>query len=238
MVFPLVKSPLGGVLGATTASFFRLDPTGTVALEPLLDLIPGYSPLRVTFDMVDGWSFTADYTITEHPIQGFLDVASHINAKPKGMTIQGFLSALPPFLSGANLPMGTALPPGPSVVPAVPGSFSRLDLMRLLNLVESIADRREPIMVVTPWWGFARAGITAIGGDWTPADGESCKVVVAVKEVRIVSPLTGDMVPDYPAQPPANSSVTEGGVGNATEATSSATSSSTPGGAPTVGAAA
>ena len=216
MVFPLVPSPLGGNIGATTASFFMLDPTGTTALEPLIDLIPGITPLRVTFDMVDGEQITYNYAVTEHPIQSFLDITSNVHKQLERITINGTLQATPPL---------QPFPP-----PPVQGGFTRLDLLRIRNL-KNIADQRRPIMVVTPRYGLAKAFIENITANWSPELAESSKVSITVKEARIVSPITGDLVPDFPEQAPGNNASEGGGQSSTSEVPTTATE---PGGSPGV----
>lgn len=205
MAFPLVTSPLGGIVGATTASFFKLTPVG-VPFEPLPDLVPGVTPLRITFDMIDGQSESIDFDVTEHAVQSFLDITSNIHERLDTMTITGTLGATPPLL------------PVPFSTPPVPGSFARLDLLRVENL-KALARQKQPIMVVTPIVGFASCAIVNITPQWSPAIGESMTVAITVKEIRIVSPLAGPLVADYPAQEPGNNAASGGGQ-SATTATS------------------
>lgn len=219
MVWPLQPSPLGGNLGATTCSIFRLDPLGLMALEPLVDLVPGVSPLRVTFDMVDGEQASFDYDVTEHAIQSFLDVTSNVRKRLETISVTGFLGAMPPFL-------------GSFAPPSIPGL--RLDLIRIANL-KSIADARSPVMVVTPRIGLAKAFITSISQPWSPSDGESTVITVTFREARLVSPITGDLIPDFPSQAPGNNAVAGGGQVGTSAAGQTATPSATPGVAPTVG---
>ncbi len=225
MVFPLVPSPLGGNLGATTASFFRLDPLGVAALEPLIDLLPGLSPLRVTLDMVDQESATYQYDVTEHPLQSFLDVTTNVHKRLEKITITGTLGATPPLqqfpppgvpIQGADIPV---LP-----VPPVPGSLLRLDLLRIKNL-KSIADARAPVMVVTPRVGLAKAFIESIVPNWNPNLAESSTVTITLKEARLVNPLTGGelIAPDFPSQQPGNNASSGGGQSQTSAVSESAT---------------
>lgn len=225
MVFPLTPSPLGGNLGATTASFFRLDPLGVAALEPLIDLVPGLTPLRVTLDMVDSESATYQYDVTEHPIQSFLDVTTNVYKRLERITITGTLGATPPLVTFPPTPIpgppsgGAIIPP-----PPVPGSFLRLDLLRIRNL-KAIADARAPIMVVTPRLGLAKAFIESIVPNWNPNLAESSTVSITVKEARLVNPLTGGelIAPDFPSQEPGNNAETGGGQSQTSSISESAT---------------
>ena len=196
---------MGGILGAFTASFFKLDPLGNVPLEPLLDLIPGLSPLRVTLDMVDSESVTYTYTKTNHPVQDFFDITSHVKKNLERVTISGTLGALLPLVPAPIPTFGLAPPP-----PPVPGSLLRLDLIRIANL-KNIADARQPIMVVTPRVGMARGIITMLQPRWGPDDGESSTVSITVEEIRRVSPIIGTPSVDYPAQTSGNNASSGGG---------------------------
>lgn len=225
MPFPLQPSPMGGNLGATTASFFRLDPLGVAALEPLIDLLPGLSPLRVTLDMVDSESASYTYDITEHPLQSFLDVTTNVHKRLERLTITGTLGATPPlqqFPPPILATVGVDVPVIP--VPPVPGSLLRLDLLRIRHL-KQIADDRAPIMVVTPRVGLAKCFIESITPNWNPNLAESSTVTVVVKEARLVNPLTGGelVAPDYPAQASGNNASSGGGQSQTSSVGESAT---------------
>jgi len=241
MVFPLVPSPMGGNLGATTASFFRLDPLGVAALEPLIDLIPGLTPLRVTFDMVDSESATYTYDVTEHPLQSFLDVTTNVHKRLEKITITGTLGATPPLQNFPPAPLPSPSSAGGAALavippPPVPGSSLRLDLLRIRNL-KSIADARAPIMVVTPRLGLGKCFIESIVPNWNPNLAESSTVTITVKEARLVNPLTGGelLAPDYPAQSPGNNASSGGGQSQTSAAGESASPASTDAGAPRLG---
>jgi hypothetical protein len=226
---------MGGIVAATTASFFTLDPSLTIPQEPILDLVPGYSPLRITLDMVDGESIVFEYEVTEHAIQDALDVTSNCRKRLETMTIQGTMSALPPLLSTpiTVTDSGGAFTGG---APPVPGSFLRLDLIRMRNL-QFMADQRRPIMVVTPRFGMPRAFMTTVAQNWTPANTESTSVTIALKEARLVDAVLGDLlVPDFPAQPPGNNAAAGGGASASSSAGESATRVDTLGVPPSVGA--
>lgn len=216
------QSPLGGNLGSYTACFYKLDPaTFTFPLEPLPDLVPGiFTPLRVTLDIVDSESMTLTYDVTEHAVQSFLDVTTNVKKRLRGMTITGTFGGTPPLL-----PLIGGVPP-------VPGSFARLDILRL-NTLQAIADAREPIMVVTPRHSMHRAIITSVSDSWGPADGEQMAVTVTLKEARLVSALIADSVAqDFPAQETANNADVGGGQSGTTEVTGPNTPPFSPTGPP------
>lgn len=221
MPFPLVPNPLGGNLGATTCSVFLLDPVLHVPLEPLIDLIPGLTPLRVTLDMVDSEQVALEYRVTEHGIQALGDISAHIQKSLEQLTVTGTLAALPPL---------EPFPP-----PPVPGSLLRLDLLRIRNL-RSIADRRAAVMVVTPRFAIPIAAITSIGPSWAPDMAESSQVSLTFRELRLVSPLIGDAVaPDYPSQTPGNNTTSGGGQSATQPVNQTATPPTVTGHSPTLG---
>lgn len=193
-----VESPLAGNLGASTASFFKLDPaTFTVPIEPVIDLVPGVTPLRVTLDMIDNEQIDLSFDVTENALQDFTDVASNVRRRLERMTITGTLSAAPPFT-----PVGLPPPPIPRGV--------RLDLLRVSNL-RNLARQRLPILVVTPRFSLARAFIESVGQPWSPDNGESTIVTIALREARLVSPITAPIGQDFPAQAPGNNQSSGGG---------------------------
>jgi hypothetical protein len=214
------ESPLGGVLGASTCSVFRLDPlTGTVPLEPLLDIVPGVTPMRVTLDMIDDESVEHVYALTTHPLQDVADAVSNVHRDLEKMTIQGTMSS--------NIPIPIPLFP----LEAVPNplGFLRIDLIKLRNL-RAMAKDRQPVMVVTPRYALARALIGRIHAPWRPEMGESTQVTIEFTECRIVAPSVGPpLKADYSAQLPGNNAATGGGQAATSSAPSSLAPSATPG---------
>lgn len=192
-------SPLGGNLGAFTCSVFRIEPFTGIPLEPLPDIVPGVTPLRVTLDMVDGETATWEYDVTEHAVQSFLDITTNVHKRLERLTVTGTLAAQP------------ADPPFDILQAPAPGFLVRTDLMRMKNL-KRMADQRMPVMVVTPRVRLARGIFTSIGQVWGPDDGESIGCTLVFKEARLVSPLTGDLVsPDFPEQEAGNNVASGGG---------------------------
>lgn len=223
----VVGSLFNGTRGQSTCSIFRLDPLGNVPLEPLADIVPGYTPLRVTLDMIDGESKTCEYDATEHAIQDTMasDIISHVRKRLKSITISGTLNAMPPML--------------PAPVPNPPAAFARFDLLRMRNL-EAIADTRQLVMVTTPRVSLARAFIVSLAQSWSPSDGESLNVSITFREARVVSALLASAVsPDFPSQVPGNNAASSGGQSVASPVSNvTVTPSATPGVAPKIGAAA
>jgi len=220
-----VESPLGGNLGTSTASFFKLDPvTFTAPIEPVVDLVPGVTPLRITMDMVDSETLQLDYDVTKNSLQDFTDVASNVRRRLRRVSVTGTLSRLAPLT-----PLGVPPPPTPPGV--------QLDLLRARNL-QALADARLPIMFVSPRTSLARAFIESYSQPWSPDNGESLVVTLQLIEARLVSPVTGAPAQDYPAQTPGNNATTGGGQqASKTVETQTPTAPTAPGNAPGVKAA-
>jgi len=224
---PFVKSPLGGLLGTRTVSFYRLDPTGTVPIEPLGDLVPPLGSDRVTFDMIDSEDGEQSYSVTLNPLQDFTSATSNIHREPKRRTFSGTL------IGGVDVALVGAF--GLAGAPGLGGGM-RNDL-RKLEVLEAMAERREPVMVVSPRKSFAKAWIEMIGDSWTPELGPNSMVSVSIVEARIVSPLAaGAVVPDVAASLTGNNRKASVGSQSTTSVeTSQLQTSTTPGVAPSLG---
>lgn len=195
MVQPFIKSPLGGILGARTMAFYRLDSTGTQPIEPLGDLIPSLTSDRIALDVVDSEDVDRSYSVTLNALQDFTSAASNVHKNPERITVSGTL------VSSIDLgPVGSA-------------GFAglRADLIRVANL-EELADARQPIMVVSPRVSMARAFVESISRSWNPDQGENTLITVSLVEARIVSPLTAnDVIPDTAASATGNNATTQAG---------------------------
>jgi len=195
--FTLVSaSPLAGILGLSTASFYKLDPTGTVPIEPLADIIPGVTPFRVTMSMIDNENYVQSYRVTQNTMQDFTDTTPNVHRELIMLTINGTLSSAPPMSL-------TGLPPPPTF------GF-RIDLLQMANL-ERMADERKPIMVITPRVSLATCFIQSIQRPWAPTNGESVPVIVSVLEARIASPFNVAALPDTSSLAAGNTQTTGGG---------------------------
>ncbi len=226
MVSPFVKNPLGGNLGARTASFFRLDPTGTVPVEPLLDLVPALNPARVTIDAIESEQKDTTFLITTNALQDFTSAQSNSHKEPVRITVSGILIS--------SIDLGLVGSVGIAGIPGFGGGL-RADLLKIDNL-ERLADRREPIMYVSPRIDMPKAFIESVSRSWDPGLGDNTIVTVSLVEARIVNPLIGDSaVPDVEASATGNNAVVgTGAQGGAPVETQSVVNSPTVGVAPTV----
>ena len=206
MVSPFVKNPLGGNLGSRTASFYRLNAAGTLPVEPLGDLIPAFTSNRVTLDMVDSEDVQRTYLVTANALQDFRSAQSNVHKDLIRMTFTGTL------IGGVDIALIGSV--GLGGIPGFGGGL-RSDLLKLENL-EALADRREPIMVVTPRVSLPQAFIEAISRNWNPDVGDNTLVTVSVVEARIVNPLMADsVIQDVESSLTGNNSVTEAGTQSA-----------------------
>lgn len=203
MVSPFIKSPLGGNLGARTASFFRLDPTGTVPVELLIDLIPALGGNRITIDAIDSESQDSNYLITTNALQDFTSAQSNNHRELKRITVSGVL------ISSIDLALAGSV--GIAGVPGFGGGL-RADLLKVANL-EALADRREPIMYVSPRLDMPKAFIENVSRSWDPDLGDNTIVSVTLVEARIVNPLLGDSAtPDVEASATGNNATKGAGA--------------------------
>lgn len=194
-------SPTGGALGIETCSIYRLDPTGTVPLEPVLDLVPGVGPLRVTLDAIDQETFQRSYRVTRNTLQDFSDTTSNVYKELRVLTVTGVLAAGGPMGVGMGTQLGTGLV-----------RLARLDLMRV-NFLEQIADARQPVMVVTPHHSLAQAFITSFPSSWSTADGHSIPVSLTFLEARVLGPGAITAFADADSLATGNNASSGGGQG-------------------------
>jgi hypothetical protein len=201
-VDPFVQNPLGGLLGARTASFYKLDPTGTAPVESIADLVPAFSPRRVVLDMVDSEDVELSFEVTTNALQDFRSATSNVHKALDRMTLSGTL------VSSVDLALIGSV--GTGGIPGIGGGL-RADLLRL-GYLEELANAREPVMVVTPRRSFPQAFIESIAPSWTPDTGDNMLVTISIVEARIVSPLTGALVPDVAGSATGNNDVASAGA--------------------------
>jgi len=184
------------MLGTYTASFFRLDPTGSVPVEPIADVLPGVTPFRVTLDAITNEELARTWRVTQHAIQDLVDVTPHRQRNLEQLSITGVLSSAP-------MPSLLGIPPGPTL-------GARFDLLRLSFLIR-MAKRGEPIMVVTPRQSLALAWVTSLRTPWSPGDGRSTPVAITCQEARIASPQIVAGVKDLDQLESGNTEASSGG---------------------------
>jgi len=191
----LSSSSFGGIIGVTTASFYRISPVG-IPLEPLADIVPAVTPFRVALSMIDREQHTQNYRVTMNALQDFTNTAANVHRELEQLNIVGSFSSAPPMsLSG---------------LPQLPTFGFRTDLLQMANLTR-MAELREPIMVVTPRVSLASAFIRSIQRPWTPKQGPNTTIVISLIEARIASPFTTNVIPDTDTLAPGNFQQSGGG---------------------------
>lgn len=186
---------LSGILGSQTCSIYALDPTGTTALEPVADLVPGVTPLRITIDTIDSENYQVNYRVTQHTLQDLTDTTSHVYRELIKLTVTGVFGAAGPMVPGTGLVR-----------------VARFDLLRYRNL-KNLADQRRPVMVVTPRVSLARCFITSIPSNWTPADGDSLPISLSFTEARVMRSESIAAFQDVDSLATGNNASTGGGTG-------------------------
>ena len=228
-VSPFPKSPLGGNLGARTASFFRLDPTGTVPVEPLIDLVPALSGRRLTFDILDSEDFDLSFLVTTNALQDFRSAQSNVHQDLDRITVTGTVIS--------SIDLGLVGSVGVAGIPGLGGGL-RADLIKADNL-KRLARRREPIMYVSPRIDMPMAFIGSISQSWNPDLGDNTVLTISLVEARIVNPLIGlTAKPDLEASATGNNAPASAGAqGGSPVETQSVTNSGSVAVGPVLGAA-
>ena len=196
-----------GLVGIQGLSIYRLiPPLYQVPIEPVLDLVPGITPFRITADVIQASSMSRAFRVTRKRLQDFSDVTTHVQEELKTLQADVLLNA-----GGLNL----SLPGIPNFPNTALVRLARLDLMRFAYL-DQMAARREPVLAITPQFSIT-GFIEALTPQWGNIDGWSLRVGISIVESRIVGPSLASSVPDVDA-------LSTGGNGSAQSGTSSGTS--------------
>jgi len=198
---------LGGNLTTSSLVIYRLDGTGTVPIEPLLDLTVGKTINRITADLIESENYTQSYGVTQNSLSNNALVTSHVNKNLKTLSISAFFVSNP--VTGATAVFNPLV--------AVLTPFSRVDRTRV-NAIQALADQGIPVGVYTPRWALPQAFITGISAPWDPEVSENTRLSLEFLEARIVAPQTGAYVNDYSAQMPGNNNTTGGGQSSVSKA--------------------
>jgi hypothetical protein len=197
----IAPSGWGGALGAQTCSIYALDPTGTTAIEPVADLVPGVGPLRVTLDGIDNESYQPSYRVTTNTLQDLTDTTSNVYPELIRLTVTGVFGVAGPMGVGIGVLPSTGL-----------RRLARLDLLRYTNL-KRLADQRKPVMVVTPRCSLARCFIVSLPYSWSPSDGDSLPITLSFLEARVMTSSTTAAFADVDSMATGNNKTTGGGTG-------------------------
>lgn len=180
---------MAGLVGIQGLSIYRLiPPLYKVPIEPVIDLVPGVTPFRVTADVISSSTLTRSYRVTRKRLQDFSDVTTHV--QPELHTLQ----------ADVLLAAGGLIPTLPGL-PSFPNSglvrLARLDLLRFAFLSQ-MADAREPVLALTPQLSII-GFIESLSSGWSNVDGWSLRVSFSIVEAKIVGPSLAGAVPDVDA---------------------------------------
>lgn len=189
-----------------TLVVYKLDPTGTVPIEPLLDLTVGSNVNRITIDLIESENYQQTYSVSQNTLSNSSLATSHVTRNLKGLSVTGFLVPNPSMgISGILNPANLIAP-----ISQILTKGEQLDRKRI-TILQSLADQGLPVGVYTPRWGIPRAFITSIACPWDPEVSQNSRIVLEFLEARIVSPVTGIFVDDFTSQIPGNNQLTGGG---------------------------
>jgi hypothetical protein len=192
MTTPFLQRAFEGLVGASTASFYRLNKFG-VPTQLITDIDPIPTPDRATLDMIDSESNSEDYAVTENPLQDLSSATTNVHRELERVEITGTLTS--------SINLGLLGSVGIGNLPGQP-SLLRADLL-VLNNLRALARRREAIMYVSPRKSLPFAFIQRIVDNWTPELGENTTVQISLVEARIVSPLTANSLLTQAVKQPA-----------------------------------
>jgi len=180
--------PFAGVKNSKRVGIYRLDPTLSTPLQPVfLDLIPTSfpSPLAVQFDLAQTISRTTRYTITENQVLGFRTITNNAHKELQRASVSGILDPFPIGVGGGVVEQTLLTPPSFGIV--------RKDLI-VKDILYRLADRRKPMLVVTPDWTMPRAFIESITETQNDGDGEVTRLSIEFIEARVIIPFVGDQL--------------------------------------------
>lgn len=188
---------LGRFARPTTVTILAQDPASFGKLLAfVLQRIPLPGKKHVSLDLAHNGAASKRFTPTRNPVERA--VADNVRPEPETLTLSGSISATP---------LGLAAPLGAF------GSLIRRDL-RLVKQLRDLFDRREPLVVVTPWRTYSSMGGTSI--DETHVGSNKVDLLLTFDEVRIVDTtlITGLLDLDEAL---AGAAATEAMGGQATE---------------------
>jgi hypothetical protein len=165
---------LSQLAAPSSVSIFAKDPASSGRILAFL-LTRVIFPVagRVRLDLSESEDHRRSYQVSRNPMEP--GVTGSIIRNPDTLTVQGFLSATP--LGGIVAQQLGAF-----------GSIFRRDRREVENL-RTIADKREPVVVVTAERAYASMAIEAMNERHDNRTGNGIAVSLQFSEVRIVSPL-------------------------------------------------
>lgn len=211
----------------TTVSFYALDPITKTPIAPLPDVVPGITPIRITFTHLESEDYEQVYKVTERTLADLTGITSNVHRELRVCTFAGSFNPL-----GASIPSLPGVPTPPTV--SAPAGV-RPDLFAV-EALEQAANLGLPMMIASPRVSFPTANILFIKRVWTVEDGEQTPVIVGVREARYAGPTLVAAQMDTDSLAPGNvqDSGATGGASGITESVSGLKDVGF-GGSPTVG---
>lgn len=229
------RAAFGGTVSVRTGTFYRLNRSGTQPIAAVGDITEPTAaerPNKVQLDMVDSESESNTFNVTQEALQDFTDATSNVSRTPQVITLSGTLTSVTP-LDSLNLITQALDFTTPAVVELIQDP-DRRDLVIYAALL-ALANRREPIMYVSPRVSMPRAFIASLDRDWNPETGDNTMVSVSLVEARIVQPLIAqETLLDVAAMNTGNNTIEEDGRQSGTPVTTTVVTQPTiVGGVPT-----
>lgn len=171
---------LASLARPNSVSIFADDPVSRSKLAAFVltnAVVPSKSRVRLDLTTAGGVSHT--YSLSRNPVES--TVVTKIRRAPERLTVSGTLSATPLGFAGAFGALH---------------SIVRRDLKERDKLV-AIADRGQPVIVVTPWGVFASMGIESLTEDHPGA--EKVDLTITFGRILIVSEILVEATIDLDA---------------------------------------
>lgn len=167
---------LGDIVRPTTVTIFASDPTSSnKALAFILSQTQIPLPGQVQMHLTQSVQAQKRYTVTRNPLEKA--VAENIQPQNETLQIQCQLSANP---------LGKGVTSNATAQLGAFGSIIRLDLLELDKL-RQLADKREPLLVVTPPRVYKNMALVGIDERHTGA--HKVDLSLSFETMRIVSPI-------------------------------------------------
>lgn len=131
----------------------------------------------IPFDLLTGESHGLDFDISEHPIEDGSVVSDHVRRKLRQCTVTGMFSIhhLPVKYSDKEVDI--------SKREAIVANRAR----DLINDLETLASKMQPVRLVTSMHVYPKMMITSIKHDRKPEDGEATKFTMTLREISVAA---------------------------------------------------
>jgi hypothetical protein len=137
----------------------------------------------IPFDLFMDESHGLEFKVSEHPLQNGSVVADHVQRQLRSCTIKGMFSnhSMKEKLESENRDVVEIVDPNTAEANKMTTPRAREMYMKL----EALADKKEPLKLVTSLIVYPKMIITSIKSDRGKADGESVKFTMVLREIEI-----------------------------------------------------